>query len=86
MYNTTEILHIILDRLYCDLEHTDRRDLTELEESDLRDSIAVMSDLAEQPHTFTGDPKNDILHHLFFCGGIDSDPRDRLIQWTEELA
>lgn len=86
MRNTTEVLHIILDRLYSELENTDWRDLTEIEESDLRDSISAMRDLAEQPHTFTGDPQDDILHHLFFWAGLDSQPRDRLINWVEELA
>jgi hypothetical protein len=84
MTHTKEVLDIIRVRLICDIANAEEDGLDALAISDLRSSLEVIKELWRQPDTFTGDPITDIHHHLFFAG-IDSNPRDMLLQWVEEL-
>jgi hypothetical protein len=85
MTHTKEVLDSIRVRLICDIDHAEEDGLAAITLSDLRSSLEVIEELWQQPETFTGDPITDISHHLFFAG-IDSYPRDMLLQWVEELA
>lgn len=82
--HTRNALDELLTRLGCDIEHAEEAELDAIEIQDLHDSVENLKELLSSPETWTGDAKTDILHHLFFCG-LDSQPRDRLIGWTEEL-
>lgn len=82
--DTVQVINEILDRL-ADLDnHAEEYGLDALEVRDVRDSIVCMSDLLNDPCGLEGDPRDVIAHWLFF-GGMDSHPRDRLLNWLEEL-
>lgn len=82
--NTKDVLDIIRVRLICDVANAQEDGLDDVTIDDLRSALKAIKELWRQPETFTGDPITDISHHLFFAD-IDTDPRDMILQWVEEL-
>lgn len=85
MTHTKEVLDIIRVRLICDIANAEEDGLEDTTVAGLRSALEAIKELWRQPETFTGDPITDISHFLFFAD-IDTDGRDLVLQWVEELA